>query len=183
MARSKKFSELTASAYDIGDLVGIGRDMVLKHVRENDAPKVRNGVYPVRAWVKWYVERMTTRDAGIEEERRRLVRQQRIKHELENQRRRGELIDFDKYRADLVTVATAFSKVDTLAARIGGELELNAAGTRRLGELLREFRVGAARDILEAADALGHSGDRAPAAKAKRRTVGRSKPKTARRRT
>ena len=183
MARTKKLEHLICNADDLGALLGIGRDMVLKHARENGMPKIEDGRYPVSDCVKWYVERIRARASESHGERERLVRAQRQRAELEIAQRRGELVERGKYVGDLLSVASAFSKLDSQAARMGAIIGLDGTATQRLAELLREFRSGAARELIEGADAIRRSADSGAAAEAGRGAVGGRKPRATRRRT
>lgn len=143
----------------------------------------RNRVIALRALVQW----LAARESEPGSQRERLARAQAEKHELENARKRGELIYADQVAEVLSTLAAdVAARMDAISGRLAGELAglSDPAVIRgRLRDEHRSVRGAFADAVAKLADALGSSEDDGedsiPAAEPDPEPVGGLKPRPA----
>jgi hypothetical protein len=113
--------------------------MVRRYVNDYGMPRVSNGKYLLGECVKWYINRLRLAAAGgesgdVAQEKLRLIRAQRHRVEIENKKKRGELIEHDMVGDVLNKMGTIFSsQLDGMAPRLASLV----AGMDDPGEIQR----------------------------------------------
>lgn len=193
MAHNVRVEQLTGcyiSSPALAELLGCSPDMVRKYVNDFGMPRQGKGKYLLGECVQWYINRLRLRADGAEtsdiaEEKLKLVRAQRHRVELENKKRRGELLDAELVATVLNQSASVYaSQLDGMGARLAALLSgMTDPGEiqRVLFDECRSIRESAAAVFIDLANEDDHRGDTAPAKTKKRRAVGRRKPSPAKR--
>ncbi len=167
----------------LAELLLVNRRTIQRFATENDMPRESKNRFHTVSCVRWYIEHISAKsgssDKSIIEERRLLIRTQRLRHELEIARRRGELIDADSVGQVLNQMAVIFStQLEGLGARMAAELAATTDPVdiqRALQDECRAIRTATSAGALDLAVHINDSGDTKPAASRKRGRVGRSR--------
>jgi len=172
------------------EVFGVSRDMIMKYVSEHGMPKAGRGTYELLDCFNWYSNRLKlAADGGengdIAEEKLKLVRAQRQRVELENKKKRSELLEAEFVGTVYNKAATTYaSQLDGLGARLASVV----AGMDDPGEIqrvifneCRAIRESTAAEFVGLAYEYDGGGDIAAAPVKKRRRVGGRKQNTAKR--
>lgn len=189
LPKKGELDRVIVPAAELARVLCVHERTVRRFVQDADMPKTaaRNR-YPLVKSVQWYVQYLISKgsggdDASILEERRLLVRAQRLRHELEIQKRRSELIDRDEVANLLNEMAVIFSThLETLGSRTANTLASEtdpAAIQKLLTDEARAIRSSTSAAVAEFAVAHSGLGDPDSAAESKRGRVGRRKPSVA----
>jgi phage terminase Nu1 subunit (DNA packaging protein) len=164
------------SADDLGAVMGIGRTGVQRLVREENMPRESRGVFDFRQSVPWYMEKWKRKaeghdDAGrMADEKLMLIREQRIRAQLERQAVERNLVPREDCEAGWVTLAglvvAAFGSMVARLAPTMCNLETPAEARAILKREEFNVREQLAAEITQLAEELrGPSGeDHRPAA-------------------
>jgi phage terminase Nu1 subunit (DNA packaging protein) len=180
----------TVTIAQLGELLGVGDAAVMKYAREGGMPKgERKGRYPLKACIQWALARAKARAEEVDEskdiieERRKLIVEQRKGQELENRKKRDELVDVEAVRSVFnQMMAAVATQIDGLAARVTPrvvQLRDPAQVQRLLFDECRIIRAAAARSIECMAASRVVREDPEPAPQEERRRVGRRPPRAA----
>jgi len=127
-------SSLFHPASTLAKLFAITERRIQQLAKEGIIPKAERGKYDLIASMRGYIKYLQERAAGrsdgryndeadIKLERKRLIKAQADKAEVENQKLRAELISFESVQEILNEVAVLFSSsVDALPGRLASEL-------------------------------------------------------------
>lgn len=127
MADNMRVESLTncyISAPALAELFGVSPDMVRRYVNDYGMPRVSNGKYLLGVCVQWYINRLRMAVAGgdsndVAQEKLKLIRAQRHRYEIENKKKRGELIDHNTVAGVLNNMGTIVaSQLDGMAPRL-----------------------------------------------------------------
>lgn len=140
-------------------ILGLSKDAVRKHLRENEAPKVATGKLRLAEFVQWYCARIRDGSDETKKEKQRLAVTQRRRAELELQQKRGEMYDKTIVKESILTLATIVAtRLDSLAARVSGQA-VTITDTAKMQEYLinetRAIRTEIARQVESFAGDIG----------------------------
>lgn len=125
-AKFARLDELEVNADQLSELFGVKKGTVLHYAREAGMPRIARGRYKLVDCIRWYIEKQRLLMEGgddLSDERRKLVRAQRQRHEIEAARLRGELIDAETVGTTLNELGVIFStQLDGLAPRVAPKL-------------------------------------------------------------
>jgi phage terminase Nu1 subunit (DNA packaging protein) len=121
---------IEGTAEDVGEFLVMTNIGVNKLAREHDMPKLRRGAYPIKECVQWYIRRLRKKANGEEgdgemaTERMLLVREQRLRAEMERHALAKNLVQRNECEAGWVYLSGQFvaamgSFVARVAAVIG----------------------------------------------------------------
>jgi len=116
-------------------------------------------------------------DGDLQEERRRLIVEQRRSHEIDNAQKASELLSADEVATDIMAYAAIVAgQMDALPQRLAPRLVALTDPGVILGVLrdeCRSVRTAASQAVAAYGDSLGSGEDSAAPAAARRRTMGR----------
>lgn len=172
------FASLLARKDVIAWLLHSSERTVLRMCKDHGMPKSGPNLFAVADVVQWYITHLITKGHGgeskdIAEERKGLVRAQRLRHELEIEQRRGNLIDAEAVGNVLNEMATIYSRhleslSGRLAARVAG-MDSPAEIAELLTRETRAVRAATSATTVEFAAAYPSLSDSSGAAPRKRR--------------
>lgn len=176
---------IKTNAETLAQLWGISKESVYKFVPQG-MPRNDRGQYGVAECTRWFTAYLYERIAGgapdLADERKGLVRAQRQREEIRNMQMLGDLLPAEQVATTLNGMATLFaSQLDGLGARLAAKLAAiddPAVIAKAVDDECRIIRVATSEAAADFASVGGSVGDTKPAAKKKRRTMGRRKSKT-----
>jgi len=132
---------LEVSADQLADLLCVKKGTVLHYAREAGMPRVSRGRYRLVDCVQWYLEKQRALmggDGDMTEERKKLITAQRIRHEIEGQRLRGELIEAELVFSALNELGVIYStQLDGFGPRVAPRL-LNQVNTGEVARIIHD---------------------------------------------
>jgi len=175
---------IKTNAATLSELWGISKESVFGFVKQG-MPRDARGKYGVKECTRWFTAYLYDRIAGgptdLADERKGLVKAQRQREEIRNRQMLGELLPAELVTTTLNAMATVFAgQLDGLGSRLGAKLAATddpAAVVKIINDECRSIRTSTSEATINLASVGGSFEDIKPAAKKKRRSMGRRKPK------
>jgi phage terminase Nu1 subunit (DNA packaging protein) len=165
----------------IAALFRVGKMTVAEWSR-NGMPKQSHGKYSVSECVFWRRQRDLQNSRGgssgeIEEERKRLIIEQRRSHEIDNAERLGELLPSEEVRTHMQALAAIIAgQLEAFPQRLAHRLASVSDPDiirRMLRDECRQLRSAASQAWADYGVSLADGEDHQPASRPRRRAVGR----------
>lgn len=171
---------MTVGVTDLARLFRVTAETIRNWVRDG-MPKAGHNLYPLGEAVYWVRQRDLAaargEDGDLVDERRKLVREQRRGHELDNQQKAAELLPAEQVASDIMAFAAIVAgQLDALPQRVSPRLVAITDPNVIRGVLrdeCRTIRSAASQAFAAYGDSIRGGEDSQPAAGKGRRAVGR----------